>query len=166
MTPASLNAMPREELVELLRSCCHCGAWAERVADQRPFVSEVAVFAAAESAWDGASEAEVLEAMAGHPQIGDLEALRNKYAATASAEQGQVAAADDKVLERLRDLNAAYLERFGFIFIVCATGKRAEEMLRHLEDRIDNTRDEELANGATEQGKITRLRLEKLLTES
>ena len=105
------------------------------------------------------------EAFQGHPQIGDLAALLNKYASTASTEQGQVVEADEAVLIALGERNREYLDKFGFIFIVCATGKSAAEMLGLLEARIGNDRETELANGAIEQGKIMRLRLNKRFTE-
>ncbi len=163
MSIDSLNQLGRDELVDALNACCHCRVWAEQVADSAPFESREALLKLADECWRDKGEREILEAFSGHPQIGDMQALRNKYATTASAEQGQVAAADEAVLVRLRDLNRIYLDRFGFIFIVCASGKRAEEMLALLEDRVNNTREQELANGAAEQGKITELRLIKLL---
>lgn len=166
MTVDELNQLDEPALLQVLKACCHCDGWSRRVARRRPFESESALFAAAEQEWQRASEQEILEAFSGHPQIGDLDALRNRYAATASAEQGQVTTADESTLARLRDRNLVYLDRFGFIFIVCASGKSAAEMLALLEARIDNSRDEELGNGAVEQGKITRLRLEKLLKEN
>jgi 2-oxo-4-hydroxy-4-carboxy-5-ureidoimidazoline decarboxylase len=94
-----------------------------------------------------------------------MNALRNKYASTASAEQGQVTNATEGVLLALREKNLLYLEKFGFIFIVCATGKSASEMLALLEARINNSPDEELVNGAREQGEIMNLRLSKLLKD-
>jgi len=105
----------------------------------------------------------MLEAFSGHPQIGDLEALRNRYAERAHAEQGQVLSAPDETLAELKDMNEAYLERHGFIFIVCATGKSAEQMLELLEQRLPNSREQELRIAAEEQAKITHIRLDKLL---
>lgn len=115
--------------------------------------------------WRRATEEEILEAFSGHPQIGDMNALRDKYASTASAEQGQVIDAAEVVLLALRQQNQVYLEKFGFIFIICATGKSASEMLALLEERVNNRPDEELANGAIEQGKIMNLRLSILLED-
>ena len=106
----------------------------------------------AHTCWSDAAESERLEAFSGHPQIGDLSALKNRFAATASAEQGQVAAATEETLLALKSANDAYLEKFGFIFIVCATGKSAEEMLELVNERLPNSRQEELDNGAIEQG--------------
>ena len=111
-------------------------------------------------------EADIVEAFGHHPEIGaSLDALRDKFASTAqwaSSEQASVAAATEQTLLALRDGNVAYRERFGFIFIVCATGKSAAEMLSLLEARLGNARDRELSIAAAEQGKITALRLAKI----
>ena len=131
----------------------------------RPYVSEVAIYAAANDCWRLASEPEKLEAFGGHPQIGDMDALRNKYAVSANREQGQITNADDVTLTELAELNQQYLADHGFIFIVCATGKSALEMLGLLKSRIDNTREQEIENAAREQGEITLLRIEKLLRQ-
>ena len=93
------------------------------------------------------------------------DALKNKYAANANREQGQIAEAEDSVLLALRDENLRYAERNGFIFIVCATGKSADEMLGLLRDRLCNDRQTELGIAAREQQAITRLRLQKLIAE-
>ena len=109
--------------------------------------------------------ADWLEAFAAHPRIGDLDALRKKFASTANwcaGEQAGVAAADEAVLTALADGNRAYEARFGYIFIVCATGKSAAEMLAILTARLANDPEVELKVATAEQAKITRLRLEKL----
>lgn len=158
------------KLVELdaykqLIACCQCSRWAEAVVAARPYKDLPQLIASSRDVWVQSTESQILEAFQGHPQIGDLEALRNKYKDTATAEQGQITAADESVLLRLRDLNIAYRENFGFIFIVCATGKSAEEMLDLLEARINNSRATELSNGAAEQMKITEIRLNNLLSK-
>lgn len=163
MTLEEFNDLGRQWQYEALLSCCTCEAWAARVPDGAPFDSVDALVECAREKWSKVTEPDILEAFSGHPQIGDLEALRNKYADTASAEQGQVADADEQVLIRLRDQNQAYLDKFGFIFIVCATGKSAEQMLTLLDARIVNTRAEELINGAREQMAITEIRLRNLV---
>ena len=94
--------------------------------------------------------------------IGDLDVLRDKYAVTASLEQGQVQQASDATLHGLADLNQLYECRFGFIFIVFATGKSAEAMLALLKQRLNNNRNLELETNALEQNKITLLRLSRL----
>ena len=158
-----LNSISADAARELFLGCCHCERWATEMTNLRPFESEQSLYEAAEKSWAGSSELERLEAFLGHPQIGDMEALRNKYAASATREQGQISAADEQTLIDLADLNRRYLAQHGFIFIVCATGKSAQEMLLLLKDRIGNTRQQELDNAAREQGAITRLRLGNLL---
>ena len=150
---------------ELLANCCAASAWIEGMLARRPFSDDIAVLTAAEQVAGKLSESDWLEAFAAHPLIGDVESLRLKYAATkqlATGEQSGVAGAAEATLKELADLNHAYRERFGFIFIVFATGKSADEMLAILKGRIGNSRKDEIRNAAAEQLKITRLRLEKL----
>ncbi len=132
---------------------------------RRPFSDDEAVDAACAEAAEGLAEADWLEAFAAHPMIGDVESLRKKYTSTkslAAGEQFGAAGASEATLAELARLNHEYHEKFGFIFIVFATGKSADEMLAMLEGRVDNSRDQELRNAAAEQMKITRLRLQKL----
>jgi 2-oxo-4-hydroxy-4-carboxy-5-ureidoimidazoline decarboxylase len=164
LTLAQLNALEPDAAFTRFHHCCHCRRWARDMVQARPFASRDDLLAAADSLWQGSSESEILEAFGGHAKIGDLAALRGKYAAQAAAEQGQVQHSNEQTLLALRDLNQAYEDKFGFIFIVCASGKSAEQMLALLQARIDNSRPEELANGAREQGKITALRLQKLVS--
>jgi 2-oxo-4-hydroxy-4-carboxy-5-ureidoimidazoline decarboxylase len=168
MNIEAFEALASDEAIAALRSCCVSERWARAVATDRPYGSRIALLDAATMHWAQADEAELLTAFAAHPRIGDIELLRARYATgseTANAEQGQVLTADDAVLERLRDQNDVYFERFGFIFIVCATGKSASEMLALLDARIGNDRATELANAAREQGAIMILRMEKLISE-
>lgn len=161
----AINELTTGDLRARLMGCCRCSAWAERVAMSAPFSAADDLVKCCATQWVRATKEEILEAFSGHPQIGDMNALRNKYASTASTEQGQVIDAAEAVLLALRQKNRVYLEKFGFIFIICATGKSASEMLALLEERINNRPDEELANGAIEQGKIMKLRLSALLED-
>lgn len=105
-----------------------------------------------------------LEAFSGHPQIGNVESLRAKYASSksmASGEQGLVPQASEEVLTDLAELNQAYLDKFGFIFIVFATGKSASQMLVLLQQRIKNNQETEMVNAAQQQAQITLLRIQK-----
>jgi OHCU decarboxylase len=150
---------------EALANCCAAAAWIEGMLAQRPFADDDAVLLAAAEAALPMGEADWLEAFAAHPLIGDVESLRAKYATTkqtAAGEQAGVVGADEVTLTKLAELNRAYRDKFGFIFIVFATGKTAAEMLAILKDRIGNTREQEIRNAAVEQMKITRLRLRKL----
>jgi len=163
MTLVEFNEAARKTAVTEFNACLGCLSWAEKMADARPFESIIEVLAEGRAQWQSATEAQILEAFTAHPQIGDLDALRNKYANTANAEQGQITAADEGTLIALQGDNQAYLARFGFIFIVCATGKSATEMLELLQARLLNDRATEVANAAHEQWLITELRLKLLI---
>jgi 2-oxo-4-hydroxy-4-carboxy-5-ureidoimidazoline decarboxylase len=167
MTLDELNAMSDDAArAELLR-CCGSTRWAEKMLARRPFADKAAALAAADAAWAETTEKDWLEAFAHHPRIGGKDALRAKFAATkawAQGEQAAVAAADDATLDALEKGNASYEARFGFIFIVCATGKSAAEMLALLSARLPNDRAPEMKIAAGEQHKITKIRLEKLLS--
>jgi 2-oxo-4-hydroxy-4-carboxy-5-ureidoimidazoline decarboxylase len=165
MTLEDLNNLESGEATAFFTGCCHCERWAREMDETRPFNTEANLLKTAELLWAKSSENEKLEAFAGHPRIGDLDALRNRYAVSANREQGQIVEADDKVLKLLRDQNQRYLEMYGFIFIVCATGKSAAEMLGLLEGRLGNDREAELKNAAREQAAITSLRLLKLIED-
>jgi 2-oxo-4-hydroxy-4-carboxy-5-ureidoimidazoline decarboxylase len=163
-----LNGLSPEAALAALERCCGAGRWARAMRDRRPFASTAALHAAAAEEWGRLDRAGILEAFAHHPRIGaDAGELRARFAATgawASEEQAGVRHAAEAVLEALRAANVAYQDRFGYIFIVCASGKSAAEMLALLQARLPNAPDAELAVAAAEQAKITRLRLEKLRT--
>jgi allantoicase len=163
---AVLNALSIEDARAALLRCCGATRWAGWMLTQRPFASTEALLKAAAGVWTQMEKADMLEAFSQHPAIGsDIATLRERFAATAvwsSAEQAGVAGADDATLEALRDGNERYRERFGYTFLVCATGKSAAEMLALLRARLPNDPDTELLVAAAEQAKITRLRLEKL----
>ena len=132
---------------------------------RRPFGSADALIAAARQEWFALDRADWLEAFTHHPKIGDTGSLRQRFARTAhlsKREQSGVQGAPDDVLDALAAENEAYLRKFGFIFIVCATGKSAAEMLELLRQRLPNTPDVEIAIAGGEQAKITELRLAKL----
>lgn len=166
LTIEQINKMPRPELHQELFKCCSSMAWVENLAKKRPFLGMTHLIEEAQKLWDSLGERDWLEAFSGHPQIGDLATLEQKYGNTAdwaSGEQSGVGAASREVLLELADYNKKYLKKFGFIFIVCATGKSANEMLDLLKSRIDNTRSDEILIAGAEQFKITKIRLEKLL---
>jgi 2-oxo-4-hydroxy-4-carboxy-5-ureidoimidazoline decarboxylase len=163
---AALNALAPEAAREALLRCCGSSRWAARVAAARPFPDEAALAGAARAVWEELSREDFLEAFSHHPRIGDREALRRKFASTAAwaaGEQAGAAHAPEEVLARVEAGNRAYEARFGHIFIVCATGKSAAEMLALLEARLGNEPAAELRIAAGEQAKITEIRLEKLL---
>ena len=129
---------------------------------RRPFGTNAALHAAAREVWFALGEDDWREAFGHHPKIGDRVSLESRFPRThdlSATEQAGVASARADTLDALAEANATYLERFGFIFIVCATGKTAEEMLQLLRDRLSNDRATELRIAAEEQAKITALRL-------
>lgn len=163
MQLAAFNDLPEASAREHMLACCHSKSWAALVAKARPYASLGDLVRKAGEFWEGMVEADILEAFGGHARIGDMEKLRDRFS-RAHAEQGQVAKADEKVLQDLLRLNLEYEKRHGFIFIVCATGKSAEEMLGILRGRLPNSREQELRNGAAEQAAITAIRLRNLFT--
>lgn len=152
---------------EALTRACGATRWVEAMLDSRPFASGAALLDRAQAIWRALESRDYLEAFSHHPEIGEsLAELREKFAATAAlseTEQSGTAGADVATLNALRDKNRAYREKFGHVFIVCATGKTAAEMLAVLERRLDNSAAVELSIAAAEQSKITRLRLERLV---
>ena len=166
MTIAEFNALTEEQAFAALESCCVAPRWVQRMLAAKPFASSNALFDQAEQIWQELGEHDYLAAFEGHPQIGDVSTLSAKFANTATLaghEQSGMSQANEQVLEEMLALNKAYLAKFGFIFIVCATGKSAIEMLELIRQRIDNDAATELAIAAAEQAKITRIRLEKLV---
>ena len=166
MTLADFNALSFERAREELLRCCGCVRWADAVIRLRPFKDKASLLDAAEAIWDEIGAKERLEAFAHHPRIGGKDALRVKFAATqdwAKGEQAGAAVANEAVLEALAAGNAEYEKKFGHIFIVCATGKSAAEMLDLLKSRLPNDAETEMRLAAGEQNKITKIRLEKLI---
>lgn len=162
----SINGLDIESTKKIFRGFCSSTQWIESMTNARPYKDSKHIFSLADSLWLKASEADILEAFLGHPKIGDLNALKNKYAHHATTEQGQVADAQETILQQLQQYNKDYEKKFGFIFIVCATGKSAQEMLNLIKQRMINTRDDELRNGANEQLKIIHLRIQRWLEDS
>ncbi|MEO5762939.1 MAG: 2-oxo-4-hydroxy-4-carboxy-5-ureidoimidazoline decarboxylase [Vicinamibacteria bacterium] len=165
---AWLNHAPSAEAEAALFRCCGCAGWARDVAAARPFHEAGDLMAAAEREWAKASREDILEAFSHHPRIGDQQSLKVRFPLThgwSSEEQTAVSAASESVLGELAKANRDYEARFGYIFIVCASGKTASEMLELLGARLSNEHSVELKVAAGEQMKITRLRLEKLLGE-
>lgn len=166
MTLAALNTLPAAARAKALATCCGATAWVATLNAQFPFDSATALYEAAERVWHSLGEADWREAFTHHPKIGDVGALQEKFASTAAwaaGEQGAVERASLETLEALAAGNAAYEQKFGYIFIVCATGKSAEQMLALLQARLPHEPSQEIHVAMSEQAKITRLRLEKLL---
>ena len=166
MTLPELNALPPTARAEALAHCCGAEYWVSALSVRFPFASEAALHQQAHDVWYALTETDWRDAFTHHPKIGDIDSLKEKFASTAhwaAGEQGAVKSAAADVLEALAAGNAAYEARFGYIFIVCATGRSADEMLALLENRLPNAPADEIGVAMAEQAKITRLRLEKLL---
>ena len=168
MTLDELNLLPPEHAQTEFLKCCGSARWASAMTAARPFANNDALFAKADELWWSLSAEDWLEAFRAHPKIGEQKAAAaqsEQARAWSAQEQSGVADASSQTKDELERLNREYEDRFGFIFIVCASGKSSEEMRSILNSRIDNDRDTELRIAAAEQRKITRLRLEKLLNQ-
>jgi 2-oxo-4-hydroxy-4-carboxy-5-ureidoimidazoline decarboxylase len=166
MTLSHLNALTPVARTAALATCCGATAWVAALNPQFPFATADALYSEAARLWYSLTEDDWREAFTHHPKIGDVRALKEKFASTATwaaGEQGAVKHATQETLEALAAGNDAYERRFGYIFIVCATGKSAAEMLVLLQARLPNEPSQEIHIARGEQAKITRLRLEKLL---
>lgn len=161
-----VNAMPEQDAEQALARCCGSQRWVQRMLARRPFASTAALMESADAVWRELGRADYLEAFAHHPAIGaDVAKLRERFASTAgwsSQEQAGVGGASEDTLLALRDGNLRYREKFGYVFLVCATGKSADEMLALLLARLPHAPADELAVAAAEHEKITRIRLAKL----
>jgi len=165
MTLDELNGLDKPALREALGNCCGSRSWVEKMMTAFPVLSVHDLLDRASKAWRACSKEDWIEAFGHHPRIGDLGNLKKKYAGTgASMEQAGALEASVMTLEALAEGNRVYEERFGYIFIVCATGRSAEEMLRLLRERLGNSPGKEILIAMGEQEKIMRLRLEKLLS--
>jgi OHCU decarboxylase len=163
-----LNNLPREKAVAEFLKCCGSETWARKLEENRPFKSLEGLYSTADTTWWALDSADWLAAFSAHPKIGEKKAS-SQVSATSQAWSGQeqsgIHDAAQTTLQRLATLNSQYQTKFGFIFIVCATGKSSEEMLAMLIDRLENELPDELPIAAAEQAKITRLRLAKLLAQ-
>jgi OHCU decarboxylase len=165
-----LNSASAPEAETELLKCCGSTGWARAMAARRPFRDAQELLTTAGDVWWNLSERDWLEAFAAHPRIGGGRRERAAPAQHRQAEewseqeQSGASVAAQVTLDQLTAANRAYEQKFGHIYIVCATGKTADEMLALLHARLSNEANTELRNAAAEQSKITRLRLEKLLT--
>jgi OHCU decarboxylase len=161
-----LNALPADEAQRELLTCCGSRAWARRVAAARPFADAVALFDRADAVWWELDESDWREAFRSHPKIGEKKAeagQTGREQAWSAGEQAGMTGAADATRDALAEGNRAYEARFGYIYIVCATGRTADEMLALLRQRLANDPGTEIRVAAEEQRRITRIRLEKLL---
>ena len=164
---AWLNSLPSADAEKELLQCCGSTRWAQQMAAARPFNNLEALLASANEIWSSLDRNDWLEAFRSHPKIGEKKAadpVSTQARQWSGQEQAGVATASEETVDSLATLNRAYEEKFGFIFIICATGKTSEEMLSTLRERLEHDPVDELPIAAAEQGKITVLRLKKLLT--
>ncbi|MDH3710115.1 MAG: 2-oxo-4-hydroxy-4-carboxy-5-ureidoimidazoline decarboxylase [Cyclobacteriaceae bacterium] len=163
---SGINQASGEELKHELINCCGSHKWVQSMIDERPYFDTEHLLFNAQNIWSQLTPEDWKEAFDHHPQIGDLNSLKQKFASTArwaANEQKGTLQSDEETLIQLADFNQQYLDKFGYIFIICATGKSAEEMLQALKSRINNEEDQEITIAAAEQAQITQLRLQKLL---
>lgn len=159
MNLAALNALPAPEARAEFERCCGSRRWTDAMLNGRPYADKATLQKAAEAFWRALGREDFLEAFAHHPRIGASAAQ-----GWAKGEQSGVLGAAAGTMQALAEGNREYERRFGHIYLICATGKSAAEMLTILERRLRNEPDAELAEAAGEQAKITALRLEKLLS--
>lgn len=158
---AWINTTEESAVAAAFHQVCAVPAWGRRLLDRRPFQDTDALCTAGDAATAGLTEAELDLALAAHPPIGrpapsdPLSAGEQRGAADASAE----------LRRRLHELNLAYQERFGHVFLICATGLTGEQLLRALCRRLDSPRETERRTVRSELGKINRIRLTRLAQE-
>jgi len=163
---ANWNAAPLKAAAKQILPCCGSRAWAREMANRGPFPDEAALMAASDAVWRSLNESDWLEAFNSHPRIGESsvpDCSARQSAAWARQEQKEVANAADAVKIALAKGNRDYESKFGRIFIVCATGKSAAELLEILRRRLQNDARTELHEAAEQQRQITQVRLKKWL---
>jgi 2-oxo-4-hydroxy-4-carboxy-5-ureidoimidazoline decarboxylase len=158
-TLGSFNAAPAQDAEWIALACCASRTFAKAVADGRPYPDPAALLTAVDAIFKGLSWDDIVEARNEHPRIGDR-AVRSGMSA---AEQSGAAAASDEVRQGLADGNLAYEQRFGHVFLICASGLSGQEMLDQLQARLEHDDEAERAVVREELRKITRLRMTKML---
>lgn len=167
MTISDFDKMPLPELKAHLLKCCGSTAWVEKMIAILPVDDMVDLLECADEKWDECSENDWKEAFAQHPEIGDTKSIKPGESAEAWAknEQSKVSEATDDVKQQIAEGNRLYKEKFGYIFIINATGKTAREILASLQVRLQNNPETEIEIAMGEQIAITKIRLEKLLKD-
>ena len=162
-----LNLLTDDEATNELLQCCGSKRWASSTATARPYEDLEILLATSQDIWWQLDRNDWLEAFRSHPKIGEKKAADKVSAQSrqwSGQEQSGVGEASHETTSSLAELNEAYERKFGYIFIICATGKTSDEMLTALRERLEHDPETELPIAAEEQGKITELRLKKLLT--
>jgi 2-oxo-4-hydroxy-4-carboxy-5-ureidoimidazoline decarboxylase len=158
-----LNALPEQDAERELHTCCASGAWARKVTAARPFADAEALTRTADEAFAALGWTDIEEALRAHPRIGDRARGLDRESSWSRTEQAGVIDADKDVTEALHEGNVAYEGKFGHVFLICATGLSARQMLAALRERLDNDQAAEREVVRVELLKITHLRLTKLL---
>jgi 2-oxo-4-hydroxy-4-carboxy-5-ureidoimidazoline decarboxylase len=164
-TLAKWNRLPREDAAREILPCCGSGFWAREMAARRPFADEASLLAASEEAWRNLAREDWMEAFRSHPRIGESQASAGPAAGWSSQEQRNVSQAAETVKAELAVGNREYERRFGHIFIVCASGRTAPEILAILRRRLQSDDKTELREAAEEQRQIMLIRLRKWLSQ-
>lgn len=151
------NALPSGAAYALLLDCCHAPRWAGAVTAGRPYADPAGLFAAADAAWAGLDPAQWRAAFAAHPAIGETSG--GSAPELSRGEQAGLAGADEATRRELAAGNRAYRDRFGYVFLIRASGRSAGELLTELRRRLGNDPDAELAEAAEQQRQIAQLRL-------
>jgi OHCU decarboxylase len=161
------NKADEEAALDAMLACCGARRWAAAMVALRPIPNIIDLSAAADRVWSTMEEADWMEAFAGHPRIGERKAAHASKKSTTWSQQEQslASSAAEGVLKDLAAGNLLYEQRFGFTYVVCATGKSAEEMLAILNRRLGSDRAAELREAAKQQRQITQIRLGKWLIE-
>jgi 2-oxo-4-hydroxy-4-carboxy-5-ureidoimidazoline decarboxylase len=164
MKVADFNRLSATEAGAMLVSCCGASRWVDAMLAGRPYAGTAELLARSERAWRDCGPADWEEAFSHHPRIGETNAAAPVTDAArrwSAAEQGAVTAGDAEARRVLADANREYEQRFGRIYIVCASGRGPDDLLRDLRERLANSSERELAVSAAEQGNITRQRLSR-----
>lgn len=170
-TLAAWNVSAESSALEVMLACCGSKRWAAAMVALRPIATVEALSQAADRVWDKMRESDWLEAFACHPRIGERKPAvavaheSSKSSAWSHQEQSSASAANELALTELAEDNQLYEQRFGFTYIVCATGKSAAEMLTILKRRLASTREAELREASEQQRQIMQIRLGKWLVE-
>jgi allantoicase len=163
---ARFNRLSQEPALKALLDCCGAKKWVEQMLAMRPFPDLGYALDTADKVWASLEREDWLEAFRHHPAIGGRKAKAKQSAIArrwSVKEQSAAQKASPEILAALDAANRKYAQKFGHVFLICATGKSSDEILKNLLERMSNNPEAELRISAEEQRKITRLRLEKLL---
>lgn len=157
-----LNSAPESELAPIFKAVCHAEKWVKDMVAAAPFASLEALQQQGAEAWSKCEKSDWMQALEGHPRIGEKAKGQDLASKWSRTEQSAASSEDEAVKEKLKAVQEDYYQKFGFIFLIFASGRSSTEILQAAERRIKNSTDQELQIVAQELGKIIHLRLEKL----